>query len=65
MEQFETDDKLIENSEKKENLGTITCAQFVLIVLCCLFSFCGLYCVFKKASIPTTVSNLPKIDMSK
>ena len=65
MEQFDTDEKLIENSEKKQNSLTITCGQLALIALCCIVSFCALYYVFKKAAIPTTDSKLPKIDMSK
>ena len=63
MEQFDTDENLITNSEKKEKNGTITFGQLALIALCCIVSLCAIYYVFKRVQTPID-SKIPKIDMS-
>jgi len=49
MEQFDTDDKLIENSKDKKGKKEKKCttSHYFLIVLCCIFAFCAFYFMFK------------------
>jgi hypothetical protein len=56
MEQFDTDDKLLKESNEEKKSTTITCGQLLLILLCCAISLCALYYLFK--SVKT--ANIPK-----
>lgn len=45
MEQFDTDEKLIENSkDKKEKTSFFHC---FIIIACCLFALCLIFTLFK------------------
>ena len=46
MEQFDTDDKLIENSKNKKEKKTSSLHCFI-IILCCIFALCLIFAVFK------------------
>ena len=63
MEEFETDDKLIDNKEEK-NQSTITFSQFLLIAVCSAISLCALYFLFKTVKAPTGKIT-PTFDISK
>ena len=64
MEQFDTDDKLLKESNEEKKTTTITCGQLLLILLCCAISLCALYCLFKSIK-PTNIPNTSQFDLSK
>ena len=50
MEQFDTDEKLINSNKKnKRHKSSITFRQLILIIICCLISLSAIYFIFNKS----------------
>ena len=62
MEQFDQDDKLIENSKDKKGKKASN-SLYLLIGVCCLVALCAILCLFKivKTSCPNSVDDPSKL----
>ena len=64
MEEFDTDEKLINSSKEEKNKSAITCTQYLLITCFSLISLCALYCLFKQVKTTPDVPATPTFDIS-
>ena len=65
MEQFDTDEKLVNsNKEEKPKESTINCAQILLLAISCILALMALYCLFKTVKAPANIKT-KTFDISK
>ena len=63
MEQFDTDEKLVENSkDKNEKTSSFHC---FIIIGCCILALCLIYCVFKYVKKENTEDENSLLNHSK